>query len=68
MQILIRTIRNTIKNSVSHDTIIMMQDMDLKENLATHDAAIKKYKDFKPKVPLQARYVLTCTLGILLFT
>jgi len=49
---------NQIKSELPDPLVRILEghkDMDLKENLATHDAAIKKYKDFKPKVPLQAR-------------
>ena len=31
------------------------KDLQMKENLATHDAAIKKFKDFRPVQPFQHR-------------
>ncbi|XP_023340374.1 uncharacterized protein LOC111710503 [Eurytemora carolleeae] len=31
------------------------KDLNMKDNLASHDAAIKKYKDFAPVVPFQHR-------------
>ena len=34
------------------------KDLNMKENLATHDTAIKKYKDFKPVVPFQHRWLI----------